>query len=281
MIHLLMLVAALSLAWSLRRGWFPTLENWNDRWRQSLVAFLLPPLLLLTTALALICMGPKGQMVLWWEGWGSYGLAIGFVTAALILISKLAIAGWRSVRQVQQYQSIEVQGHCGRLIESPLPFIAQVGFWTPELVISQGLLKALDATHLEAVLVHEQAHFQHRDTFWFFWLGWLRRLTVWLPQTEALWQELLVLRELRADQFAAQTVDGLLLAEALLSVVSAPTLETEPGFAAFSATAVRDRLSERIEALLSEPLPEPVLPWWTWLWFGMGLLPLLVIPFHV
>jgi Zn-dependent protease with chaperone function len=142
------------------------------------------------------------------------------------------------------------------------------------------LLKTLDAAHLEAVLIHEQAHFLHRDTFWFFWLGWLRRLTVWLPQTEALWQELLVLRELRADQHAAQTVDGLLLAEALLSVVSAPTLETEPGFAAFSATAVRDRLSERIEALLTAPLPEPVLPWWTWLWFGIILLPLLVIPFH-
>ena len=56
--------------------------------------------------------------------------------------------------------------------------------------------------------------------FGFFWWGWLRRLTEWLPHSKELWQELLLLRELRADQWAAQQVDPLVLAESLLLMVN-------------------------------------------------------------
>lgn len=277
--HLIMLCAAIAVAWAVRAGWFAVEGSWDRRWQRALMTFLLPPMLLLTTAVAVCWMGPRGEMVRWWEGWGIYGLASGFLTVAIVIWLKLRLEAERSLHKVRQYPEIDIQGRSGRLIASQTPFVAQVGLWQPELVVSRGLLARLDAEHLEAVLLHEQAHCEHRDTFWFFWLGWLRRLTAWLPQTDALWQELLVLRELRADQRAAQDMDGLLLAEALLTVVSAPMLDTENAYAAFSAAVVRDRLTERIDALLSPQLATTV-PRWTWLWLVVGLLPLLAIPFH-
>lgn len=280
MMHLTLLLTAVLVAIAWRFTWAPVTTSWNQRWQSALSAFLLPPVLLLSTAIALICMGPKGQMVQWWEGWGSYGLAISFLVVAVGWWVQLGLAGWRSLRQVQQYERVEIQGKSGRLLPTTTPFIAQVGFWQPELVVSQGLLNTLDVAHLEAVLIHEQAHLDQRDTFWFFWLGWLRRLTIWLPQTETLWQELLILRELRADQQAAQQVDGLLLAEALLTVVSAPLMPLDGFCAAFSAATVRDRLTERIDALLSDSYPsEPAQPL-VWALLLLSLLPLLIIPFH-
>ncbi|MBD2020909.1 M48 family metalloprotease [Leptolyngbya sp. FACHB-36] len=277
--HLLMLVTAIVTACSIRWLWFDGASSWNERWQRALVAFVLPPGLLLTTAIAIGFMGPRGQMVRWWEGWGIYGLATGFLTVAFVICLRLLVEMGRSLHKIHQYSAVDVHGTTGRLIDSRMPYIAQVGFWRSELIVSQGLLKTLDEEHLKAVLVHEQAHCDHRDTFWFFWLGWLRRLTAWLPQTDALWQELLILRELRADQYAAQHVDGLLLAEALLLVVSAP-MEPEMAYAEFSAIIVRDRLTERINALLAPP-SESLTPRWTWLWLGGAFLPLLAIPFHV
>ncbi|UBF25361.1 M56 family metallopeptidase [Kovacikia minuta CCNUW1] len=254
--------------------------TWQKRWRRALGQFLFAPLLLLMTAIALLCMGPKGQMVRWWEGWLSYLLAVSFLAVASILAIKLVADGWHSLHQVRSYARFDLQSKPARLLPTTVPFVAQIGFWQPELVVSQGLLNTFDAAHLEAVLTHEQAHRHYRDTFWFFWLGWLRRMTVWLPQTEVLWQELLLLREHRADRWAAQQVDSLLLAESLLQMVSAPELYSDNFCAAFSSAAPQTRLEERIEALLSEPESAQRSPVWTWAWLLLVLLPLASVPFH-
>jgi hypothetical protein len=121
-------------------------------------------------------------------------------------------------------------------------------------------------------------------------VGWLRRLTGWLPNTEALWQELLTLRELRADRWAAQRVDPLLLGEALLQVVGYGVVEQPAaawvGFAMTVSSDSGQRLQERIDALLQQAESGPVdpLPHSSsirgWAWLGLSLLPLLAIPFH-
>ena len=286
MTHLIMLLLAVIFACGVRQtatiptGGLSEHLRYREpaRWHRTLGWFLFSPLLLCTTALALAYMGPCMQMALWWEGWGSYTIAIFFLATAIVLGLSLTIEARRSLHQVRRYPQLELHGKTTRLIEIPTPYVAQIGFWEPELVVSQGLLDSLDSAHLEVVLVHEQGHLHYRDTFWFFWLGWLRRLTAWLPQTEALWQELLILRELRADRWAAQHVDSLLLAEALLSVVSAPQMQSENFCASFSSAVVRNRLNERINALL-EPDLSSDLEGRSW-WLLLVLLPLLVIPFH-
>jgi Zn-dependent protease with chaperone function len=278
--HLILLGLATSLAFGVRWAWKRSSGDWNTRWQLTLGTFLFSPLLLLVSAIAIIWMGPFGRMVRWWEGWGSYGLATGFLSVAVILAVQLAIEAQRSLLQVRQLPQQEVQATSVRLLENPTPFMAQVGFWNPELVMSDGLLETLDEEHLAVALMHESAHHYYRDTFWFFWLGWLRRLTSWLPNTESLWQELMILREMRADRWAAQHVDRLLLAEALLSVVSASQVAAEPWLAALSDAGVRNRFTERIDSLLDETDSQANQNAWAWVGLALVLLPLFMVPFH-
>ena len=277
--HPIIILAALGLAWAIRlvgAGLKPT----TNRFAHTLVLFLLPPLLLITTSLAMLCMGPQGSMLGLEAGWFSYLLAVGFLGLVGINGLKLGWQGWRSLVQTRTYPLITLGDRQVRAINTLIPFAAQVGFWQPELVVSQGLLQVLDRDRLDAVITHEQAHYHYRDTFWFFWLGWVRTCTAWLPSTENLWQELLLMRELRADRWAAQRVDPLLLAESLLVVVSAPLLP-ESCCATFSAVVPPSRLEERVAALLAPPDPvQPEVMWWSWTWFLLVLLPLIAVPFH-
>ncbi|NJK39507.1 MAG: M56 family metallopeptidase [Oscillatoriales cyanobacterium RM2_1_1] len=287
--HLLMILMIVGVGSGLRFLQPPAPTRWVQRWQQALTRLMIPPLLLLTTATAILWMGPEGQMFGQTTGWIGYGLAWGFWGWAGITGMVLAVKGWQTTRQVRRYAPVNWQGLTARLLESPVPFCAQIGFWQPELVVSQGLLEQLDPAQQQAVCVHEQAHVHYRDTFWFFWLGWCRRLSFGLPDTELLWQELLLLRELRADQRAAQQVDPLVLAETLLLMVRSPLDTPEHYWAGFSCLAPSHRLTERIDAILAHSLDQSTV-WvddsarlkniWIWTGYLLVLLPLMAIPFH-
>ncbi|MBD3880461.1 M56 family metallopeptidase [Phormidium tenue FACHB-886] len=255
--HISLMLLATAIAGLSRCLWHPTDAAWSVRWRHTLSAFLLPPLLLMMTAIAVLCMGTEGEMLGLPVGWIGYLLAIGCLTMAAGVLLRLAWQAGRSLQQLQTYPVQPLSGVRAHILDTPRLFAAQVGFWQPKLVVSQGMLTHLTPAQLAAVLTHEQAHAHYRDTFWFFWLGWLRHLTTWLPNTHALWEDLLLLRELRADQWAAQHIDPLLLAESLLLAVQEG--ETAPDYcAALSATAPLTRLETRIEALLATSSPDPV-----------------------
>jgi Zn-dependent protease with chaperone function len=285
-----MLVLAWGLRWGLiwRRGASDT-DPWSERWQLTLQRFLLPPLLLMMTAIATLWMGTEGTMLGVPVGWIGYSVAIASLAWAGISLVWRGIQAGRSLRHLRTCAQITVQGHSAYQIEDASevtpPFAAQVGLWTSHLVISPRLLTALSAEQISAVLHHEQAHAHYRDPFWFFWLGWIRSLMPWLPQTEVLWQELLLLRELRADRWATQRVDSLVLAEALLTVVQAATLpppHRSPDYcAAFGAIAPPQRLAERIEALLvstSDPIiPSPPQ---SWRWLLWAIVPLGLVLLH-
>lgn len=279
--HLVMILVALTIAFSIRICGSSTRGNWQQRFTRSLFCFLFPPLLLIVTAFAVLYMGPQGQMLGFPAGWLSYTVAIAFLTSALLLYLYLSYQVWQTGQQLRRHPQIQIGDQTARLIDNQLLFSAQIGFWRPQLAIAQGLLDRLNSEQLNAVLTHEQAHYHYRDTFWFFWLGGLRRLTSWLPQTETLWQELLLLRELRADRWTAQTVDSLLLAETLLRVVSYSVTTPEDFCAAFSCATPANRFTERIDALLAEPTPSPIQPHpWLWSWVFLSLLPLMSVPLH-
>jgi Zn-dependent protease with chaperone function len=295
--HLIVLFAIFVLAWGLRYSWFETDRlTWIERWNLTLSKFLLPPLLLFTTSISIVWMGPHGRMVWVGNDWLSYNLAIGCLGFAAFYLLKLTLTGWQILQQVRTYPEIKLNGKKVRLLDLPHAYIAQIGFWQPELVITQGLLDNLDKEHLAAVLAHEQAHYRYRDTFCFFWLGWIRQLTIWLPQTAAMWEELLVLRELRADRWASKQTNPLLVAEALLLVVQNRSIFTEDFCTAFSQVAPVDRLTQRVNALLAIYEPNQIATQnsyrsrsvscgestdiWMWIYLLVGLLPLLTVPFH-
>jgi Peptidase family M48 len=277
--HLLMIGGVLALCWFVRQG-SPAKGPWAVRWQRTLTSFLLPPCLLITTACAILWMGPGGATLSFWDGNATYGLAWGFFLWAVLDGLKLAWSGVGFLRQVQAYPCVDVQGTSCRHLDTVAPFIAQVGFWNPQLLVSQGLLDTLDPEHLEAVLSHEQAHHYYRDTFWFFWLGWLRRITSWLPNTQALWDELLALRELRADSWAAQQVDVLALAESLVLVVHAGPTPVQSELLCAGIAQSANRLEERVEALLAGPESSTSFTLGSFLWLLLVLLPFAALPFH-
>ncbi len=279
--HLTMLLSIVGLAWSYRYCSKNSIaDNWGDRWQHTLEIFLLPPLLICASAIAILRMGPHGWMVWGWEGWVSYWLAVVFLGFALFCLVRMGLAAGEMIDRVRDCPMLKVDGDSMRVLAIDTPYSARIGFWQPELVVSQGLLDTLPADHRQAVFAHERAHYHYRDTFWFFWLGWLRQISSWLPHSTAIWEELLVLRELRADRWAAQEIDSLLLAETLLLVVQNTMVLEDSYCAAFHQVTSPDRLNQRIEALINSPPATESNSWWQWKWIMIGLLPLLAIPLH-
>ncbi|MGD1948852.1 MAG: M56 family metallopeptidase [Leptolyngbyaceae cyanobacterium] len=282
MMHVSLIGSAIAIAFLLRLV-FARYCLQNAQWLAVLSLLIVSPLLLLTTAVAIVIMGPHGHLVSPTEGWCSYGAAWLFLTISVGLLGYL---GWQariSIASIQQHPQQLVQGTISRVMDEDAAFSAQIGLWSSELVISKGLMTTLDNDHLAAVIAHENAHHYYRDTFWFFWLGWLRRLTSWLPYTDELWQELLLLREIRADNWATTFVDRLTLAESLVQVIAAPLSPIT--VANFSCTVPTSRLNRRIDALLSGH-DYGFNPQRSLITYGCiagllaGLIPLFSIPFH-
>jgi Zn-dependent protease with chaperone function len=280
--HLLAILSVGILALIIRAQSTPVTPNpgeWSQRWYRILFLFCFPGLLLLTTAITVLYMGCHGEMLGVKAGSVGCFIAGGLILFASGCLLKLAIQGDRSINQLRHYPTQTIGQTTARILDLELPYSAQIGFWHSELVVSSGLLTALDEEHLTAVIAHEQAHVKYRDTFWFFWLGWLRTFSFWLPNTEVLWQELLLLRELRADRQAAKSVDFLLLAESLLTVAKAP-LESPAWCVSLNDAQIGDRLAERIDSLLNQTEPVPSDHWHNWSWLCLLLMPLLTVPLH-
>ncbi|MFN7714590.1 MAG: M56 family metallopeptidase [Pseudanabaenaceae cyanobacterium] len=290
---------------------------WQWRWHLTLAQFLLPVLVLLSMATAVVIMGTQGEMIGWDVGWLGYYLGWGFWLYSLLRVMHLCWQGNRSVQHLGNFEQTDLQPtdltdlndlygqtpsapedtalpllHRAKILEIPALFAAQVGFWDSQLVLSRRLVDTLPPEHLAAVLYHEQAHVYYRDTFWFFWLGCGRHIAPWLPHTEALWQELLLLRELRADRWALNHTDGLLLAEALVTLVQ-DHCGLEPTFAAgldsdlgrdlgtdLGCNTTEDRLEMRINHLLEPMESLPNLSPLSLAWLAVGLLPLLLMTLH-
>jgi len=278
--HLMIILFALGCAVGLRLLPVANGGNWHQRWQKSLFLLVCPPLVLFMTALAVLSMGTTGEMLGLEASWFSYSLALGFVTWGILIAVQLIAQLWQSQCKIERLSQQMVLGKTARILEDDFPYSAQVGFWKPELVVSRGLLESLDEIHLEAVIAHEQAHLNYRDTFWFGVLSWLKTLTVWLPHTEELWQELLLLREIRADRYATQEVDPLILAESLLYFAKAPFYSSNYSNFSFSCSILSSRLAERIDAILAEDSEPLTLGWWMWMLLFCICLPWITVPFH-
>ena len=120
--------------------------------------------------------------------------------------------------------------------------------------------------------------------FIFFWLGWLKTISSWLPNTNMIWEELLLLREIRADKEAIKNIDPLVLAESLIIVARKMNLVAKNNSTSFVEVCFHDmntnsRLEKRIKALfeMSEDLENDNSHI---NYLLLVLLPLLSIPFH-
>ncbi|MBW4463576.1 MAG: M56 family metallopeptidase [Nodosilinea sp. WJT8-NPBG4] len=258
--HSSLLVLTIVVATIWRWRWQQCDGPWSVRWESALSAFCLPPLMIVLAAVAVLSMGHHGTMIGQAVSpagcWASLGI-LSFAAGVLAYALGQAV---RTAWGLRQYTVVSLpQGEQARCLPIDLPLAAQVGLWRSSLLVSRGWLEQLTASEQQAMLAHEQAHADHRDPFWFFWLGVVRRFSGWLPNTESLWEELLLLRELRADRQAASTSDPLLLAELLVKLARQMTLAThsqsskhwlETGVG-FNQALSLTRLEQRVNALVA------------------------------
>jgi Zn-dependent protease with chaperone function len=278
--HLLMILDAVLFAFLLRLIPVPIPNNFNQRWSHNLLLFILPPLFLLMTALAILFMGFHGEMLGLNIIYLGNFLAIIFLIYTIINTVRLIFQSRNTRKKLNNYSEQIILGRKAKILNIDFPYCAQIGVLKPELVISEGLLKILDNEHLEAVLLHEKAHNYYQDSLCFFCLNWLKDLSFWLPKTELLWQDLLLLREIRADQKAATEINPLIIAESLLTVAK-NSVSIPFNFAtSFSIPTPVNRLNMRIDALFVENFADTNNNCYYWICLLIIFLPWVTILLH-
>ncbi len=246
---LVAMMVLLALVW--RWGWRSGSGSWARRWQSAWLAFCLPPLMMLSAACAVLLMGHHGTMMGLAVSPLGCRISLGVLAMAIAAVLSSLLQALRMQWTLSRYATILLPtGESARLLETDIPLAAQVGCWRSALLVSRGWLDKLSPVEQQAILHHEQAHIHYRDPLWFFGLGIVRRFTCWLPQTEVIWQELLLLREIRADRWAAQHSDPLLVAELLVKLTRqlAASHQT-PSLQAIGFNNATG-LEQRVEALL-------------------------------
>jgi Zn-dependent protease with chaperone function len=260
---LLLITGVIAVVWRWR--WRSSTRSWQARWQSALVAFCLPPLMVMLAAGAVLSMGHHGTMM----GWSVSPVGCWVSLAVLAWLGSVGAytlgRAMQTALRLRQYATVVLpSGGQARYLDIDLPMAAQVGLWQSSLLVSRGWLEQLPPAEQHAMLAHEQAHAAYHDPLCFLGLGMIRRFSGWLPSTPALWEELLLLREMRADRRAAEISDPLLLAELLVKLSRQMTLSTqgctpdlEPCLG-FNEAQSLSRLEQRVNALLEpNPMAEP------------------------
>ncbi|NMF83089.1 M56 family peptidase [Nodosilinea sp. P-1105] len=252
----LLLMLAIAVVW--RWQWqSPTGGSWQARWQSALAAFCLPPLMVVLAAGTVLYMGHHGTMMGWsvspmgcWASRGILGLLGG---VGIYALGQAVKTEWWL--QQQPMVSLPTGGQA-RCLDIDLPVAALVGVTSSSLLVSRGWLEQLTLAEQQAMVAHEQAHGDCGDPLWFLGLGIIHRFASWWPNNQALWEELLLLREIRADQRAAITHDPLLLAELLVSLCRQMALLNQGSpadlapYLGFNESLCPSRLEQRVNALL-------------------------------
>ncbi len=185
-------------------------------------------------------------------GWGLIGLVVGGV--GLQWASDLQKLG-HAHRTIQRLEDVprtdasESQPYQRLAVDEPIA--ATLGLLFPRIVISEGLLETLDASHVDAVLAHESHHADRRHGLLCWSARLLSRLHVPALQSTLL-DDIELACEQIADRRAAEQVGGPVpVAEALVEVKQSQldrlgATMTPPSSMAFD----EHRLERRVRDLL-------------------------------
>jgi Zn-dependent protease with chaperone function len=236
-------------------------------------------------------MGYQGQM------WGIEATLISYILAwcclgyGVINLFTYYLEIKNISTRINELAEENVLGSQAKILNTSFPYAGLMGFYQGEkkslidlfqshLVLSKGLINLLSKEHLQAVIAHEKAHQKHKDPLIFFCLSYCKNITFWLPNNEKLWNDLILLRELRADNTASKSVDFLLLAESLLMVTQEAMEQPSPMDYDFICPFMDSRLNERIEALINQDNSAQQINWYQLSWMIVVFIPFVIIPFH-
>lgn len=124
-----------------------------------------------------------------------------------------------------------------------------MGFRSPLIVISTGLIGMLDRHELEAVIEHETFHQNNRDSLKIFILQLISQALWFIPLTKWTYQNYTIISELMADEYAIKkTGSELGLGSALLKLIKNCFHENgAPVLAHFADGSVNYRLQQLVD----------------------------------
>jgi Zn-dependent protease with chaperone function len=150
----------------------------------------------LVTAWAVFALGRAGRRI-----WRT--ARVSRQAAATLAAGEVPLVVRRSVRQVAARMEIDAPP-IGVVSDCP-GGATVVGIRRPVVVLDANLVAQLDDQELEGVIAHELAHVRRRDNLMALLMGVIRDLVFFVPGGRWALRQLLVERELAADQLAVET----------------------------------------------------------------------------
>lgn len=147
-----------------------------------------------------------------------YGLiAVGLVLFALVRLVWGLQSSLRAQRLADRLQDATATESRRRVlqVDTPAADCFSIGLSRPVIVMTDGLVQALTAEELAAVLAHEQAHLAHRDLPAELLLRAVSDALIWLPTTHYFLHTARGAIERRCDEVAAAETSPAALAGAL------------------------------------------------------------------
>lgn len=192
------------------------------------------------------------------------GLLVFFLASCVYTIGR----GWQKTRRirnigtkfpdsakwkiVEEFQERFLCSGRVELFAAPEPMALTIGYFSPRILISTGLLEILNRPELEAVLHHEAAHVTRRDPLRAFLSDACRTALPFVPIIRYVASQFDIKKELEADKAAIDALGSPgPIASALSKVIVALPVPKPDAGVGITATEAR------IDALLGKPTHVP------------------------
>lgn len=191
-------------------------------------------------------------------GGGSARRAAGWISAAYCFhVFYLWFRLWANLRNVRQLRNTAEPFAQGVSVSDSVSTPVTFGVRHPFIVLPRQFADTANKETLDAVIAHEQGHWQRNDYAWNVALLIVTAPVRFHPAVRAAYRQMAAMRELATDELASATTPGyaLRLVDAARLLTQRPDANAVVGLGLFDC----DRLEERVMKLTN---PKPVLPTW-------------------
>jgi Zn-dependent protease with chaperone function len=220
-------------------------------WQAVAVGGILAALVAAPAALPLLLDGDDPMPDLW--------LIVPAVLLSALVLARLLYAGHRVGTRLRQVRAdhrelvdiVARHDERVRILEHPTPTAYCIPGRQARVVLSQGVLDALPAEQLEAVVAHEEAHLRGRHDLLLEFFAVVTRAVPTRLRSESALGEVRLLVEALADRAAVRRSGEVATARALLTLAGSRTPEAALGVGTTAPVRLR---------LLADGPPNPALP---------------------
>ncbi|WP_102693037.1 M56 family metallopeptidase [Rummeliibacillus pycnus] len=146
------------------------------------------------------------------------------------------------------------------VISYPVPLAITMGFISPKIMISTGLMNLLTEEELEAVIYHEMYHQRNDDPLKLFLLSLCASSMAYIPILKWFNQKYRIIQEVMADHLAIEKqATSMYIGSALLKMLKVGKLNSMPFvYASFADTSVNYRIEYILNPLKDRQLKIPM-----------------------